>query len=220
LTTIDCYDFKEGEDDFYQIIKPSKDLPGYVIVVLDTGTRRSLTEDRRYNERVELCKTAAGNLAGYLSEEYDPELGLSQISHDDFQRLHSQLPDEDQANVATHVFDENVRSYLGNVAWRDGDLVRLGQLVNQSGDSLHEYFGVGSDELRFMTEKAREVSNVYGARQVGAGFAGCVIALADPEAVSGLEGALERYKSQFPQHAAKAAMHVCKSDDKLRIGNV
>ena len=82
---------------------------------------------------------------------------------------------------ALHVISENERTLQASKAMRENNIIEFGKLINQSHDSLRDYYEVSSDELDLIVNIARSNENCYGARMTGAGFGGCAIALVDEE---------------------------------------
>lgn len=68
-------------------------------------------------------------------------------------------------------------------AFAEGDLAEAGRLMTASHRSLSEDFEVSTAELDTLVEHLVSLPGVHGARLTGAGFGGCVVALADPGAV-------------------------------------
>jgi len=89
-----------------------------------------------------------------------------------------------------HVVTEGARVYQAEEAMQKGDLLTFGILMDASHESLRADYEVSSPELDRMVELARE-GGAAGARLTGAGFGGCMVALADdarlPSVVSSLE---------------------------------
>jgi galactokinase len=111
-------------------------------VVIDTGTRRKLTDGRYAQRRSEL---EAGHPA---------------------RRAHA-LTEQGRVSAAAH-------------ALRDGDAASLGALVSASHASLRDDYEVSSPALDAAVVRAEAHPSCFGARLVGAGFAGCVLAVVDP----------------------------------------
>jgi len=82
----------------------------------------------------------------------------------------------------TAVVTENARTVQAAEASRQGDAVRLGQLMDASHASLRDDFEVSSRELDTMVACARQQESCYGARMTGAGFGGCAVALVQADA--------------------------------------
>jgi len=66
---------------------------------------------------------------------------------------------------------------------RRGDAAELGRLMQQSHGSLRDDYEVSSEALDTMVECASAHEACLGARMTGAGFGGCVVALARPGAL-------------------------------------
>jgi len=75
-------------------------------------------------------------------------------------------------------------AYLMHQALQTLELVRLGELMYQSHDSLDRDYQVSCEELNVMVELARNCVGVYGARMTGGGFGGCTINLVETDAVA------------------------------------
>ena len=144
--------------------------PDVNFVVLDTGTRRKLTESR-YNERRRECEQAAEQLGVASLRDLSPE-ALAQSGFDDptlIRRAH-------------HVVTENARTLQAAEALRAGDVRGFGRLMMASHESLRDDFEVSSVELDGIVEAALETDGCLGARMTGGGFAGCAIALVEKAA--------------------------------------
>ncbi len=78
---------------------------------------------------------------------------------------------------------------------RAGDLDSCGDLMNASHASLRDDFRVSTPELDALVDALVD-AGAYGARMTGAGFGGCVVALAAPGAVDDIVArAVARYRS-------------------------
>ena len=76
-----------------------------------------------------------------------------------------------------HVVTENERTLLAARALADGDLETVGRLVNASHDSLRDLYECSTARLDAIVVAARGVPGVLGARLVGAGWGGAVLAV-------------------------------------------
>jgi galactokinase len=85
---------------------------------------------------------------------------------------------------ARHVVSENQRVRDCAAALEAGDLAVAGHLMTESHVSLRDDYEVSTPQLDRAVETLNDTTGVYGARLTGAGFGGCVIALAQPGAVS------------------------------------
>ena len=85
-----------------------------------------------------------------------------------------------------HVITENARVERAAAALESGDFGEVGTLMNASHESLRTDYDVSCTELDVMSAIARSLAGVHGARMTGGGFGGCVVALVDAAAESGV----------------------------------
>jgi galactokinase len=83
--------------------------------------------------------------------------------------------------VARHVLEENERVWLGAEALRTGEIAALGPLLDASHASLRDNLGVSTEAVERVVAGMRECG-AAGARLVGGGFGGHVLALFAPGA--------------------------------------
>lgn len=142
-------------------------LPGDTsVIILDTATRRGLV-DSAYNERRVQCETAAKHF------------GVDMLRDVTWSRLKAEahLLDDLTLRRARHVILENERTQAAVEAMRANKADLLGQLMNESHNSLRDDYEVTNEALNTMVDLARAESSCFGARMTGAGFGGCAIAL-------------------------------------------
>jgi galactokinase len=165
---------------------------GLSIVVADTGVRRALAASA-YNQRRQECEEAVRLLSAHL-----PDIrALRDVSPADLSRLEPLLP-EVLRRRARHVVGENARVHETVAALRAGDLAGVGAALRRSHESLRDDYQVSAPELDTLVEAAWQVEGCYGARLTGAGFGGCIVALAAQDAVADLVAHLERaYRDRF-----------------------
>lgn len=167
---------------------------GVAIVIADTGKRRGLV-DSAYNERRAQCEAGARALG--VSHLRDVDLHGLRAAH-----AGGKIDDLAFARCA-HVVAENGRTQAAAACLRAGDVVALGQLMDQSHLDLRDRFAVTCPELDDMVAIARSLPGCLGSRMTGAGFGGCTVSLVRSEAVAGFVPALlERYRVKYPLPAA------------------
>ncbi|MGI8806545.1 MAG: galactokinase [Acidimicrobiales bacterium] len=137
--------------------------PGVDVVVVHSGQARTLAGSA-YAERRAQCEAAA--------EVIGP---LRDATVDDLARLDDPL----LRRRARHVVTENRRVLDFAECLRSGDLAAAGRHMAASHASLASDFDVSTDALDVLVAELTAVPGVYGARLTGAGFGGCVVALAD-----------------------------------------
>lgn len=143
------------------------------VVILDTGSRRSLATEA-YNDRRRSCEVAVQAL-----RKVKPDIrALRDVDCHALARS-EKLMDAVTFKRARHVVAEIARPLEMADALRAGDLERAGRLMNDSHQSLRDLYEVSSDELDLITDLALEHPACFGARLTGAGFGGCAAALVD-----------------------------------------
>jgi galactokinase len=99
---------------------------------------------------------------------------------------------------ARHVITEDDRVNAFLVASARGDCGEMGRLFVASHRSLQHDYEVSCEELDFLVDTAITLPGVYGARMTGGGFGGCIVALAKPDALDGIEAAItESYQTKY-----------------------
>ncbi|MBR7621421.1 galactokinase [Phenylobacterium sp. 20VBR1] len=96
----------------------------------------------------------------------------------------------DPAKRCRHVVTENARVGRAVTAMAAGDLAALGDLMNQSHASLRDDMEVSLPVVDQLAAIAQATPGVHGARLMGGGFGGCVIALVDTAAVEAVQAAI------------------------------
>jgi galactokinase len=134
-------------------------------VVFHSGLPRTLAGSE-YAQRRAACELAA------------KQLGVPALRDATF----DQVSDDP---LARHVVTENARVLATADALRAGDVEALGSLLLESHASLRDDFRVSTPELDLLVELSTQ-AGAHGARLTGAGFGGCVVALAPNRAVDSL----------------------------------
>lgn len=133
------------------------------VVVVHSGLSRALAASA-YPQRRAQCLKAA-EVVGPLREASLGDLsGLGDVLR----------------RRARHVVTENRRVLDFAAALRADDLEEAGRLMTESHASLAQDFDVTTPALDGLVAELCATPGVYGARMTGAGFGGCVVALADP----------------------------------------
>ena len=147
-------------------IEPVPIPQGADVVVVDSGRRRALVSSA-YTERHRQCEEAADRIGPLRDADLDQVATLA---------------DPLLRRRARHVVSENGRVRDFAAALGQGELVRAGELMLQSHASLRDDFEVSTPELDRLVGVLAGTDGVFGARLTGAGFGGCVVALAEPGA--------------------------------------
>jgi galactokinase len=139
-------------------------LDGYSLVTLDSGERHA-TAESGYNERRAECLRACDALG--VESLRDVTLEMTE-----------RLP-EPLASRARHVVSENERVVRAASALERGELPELGRLLDASHASLRDCYAVSTPAVEATVDRLREAGAV-GARIIGGGFGGHVLALLPP----------------------------------------
>ena len=137
------------------------------VIAVHSGSARSV-ERSGYAARQAEC-TAAAHRLGPLGM-LDPE-------------SINGLPDPTLRRRARHVITECDRVRWCAASLQAGDLVEVGRLMSASHASLAHDFEVSTPAIDQLVEHLTSMPGVFGARLTGAGFGGCVVALAEPGAI-------------------------------------
>jgi galactokinase len=150
---------------------------GLMLMVIDTGARHAHT-DGGYGERRRSCEQAAR------------QLGVSSLRDatdrpDDVERL----ADAQLRRRAQHVVSENRRVLDVVALLRRGELAEVGPLLMQSHTSLRDDFEVSWPEAD-VAVGAATAAGALGARMMGGGFGGSVLALVPEDQQDAIEAAV------------------------------
>ncbi len=140
---------------------------GCEIVVVHSGEGRVLQRSAYAARRAE-CEAAAYRLGPLGQLGPDEMLGL---------------PDAVLRRRVRHVVTECDRVRWYAAALESDDLAEAGRLMTASHQSLARDFEVSTPALDALVGRLVTLPGVYGARLTGAGFGGCVVALAEAGAV-------------------------------------
>jgi len=100
--------------------------------------------------------------------------------------------EDGQPNRRRHVVSEIARVHDFVDALDNRDFDRLGRLLKESHRSLRDDFEVSTPHVDALVEKAWAAPGCYGARIMGAGFGGSILALIERGAESVLAAAVQR----------------------------
>ncbi len=145
------------------------DLPGCRWVLLNTKVKHHLI-DSDYNQRSAQCRESVA-----LIRQRSPDVkSLRDVTFamlDDV-RLPAVLDKRSRFVLA-----ENDRVHAMRAALERHDAHAAGVLLNASHIGLRDEYEVSCAELDFLADFAHRDERVFGARMMGGGFGGCVIAL-------------------------------------------
>ncbi len=157
------------------------------VVVCDSKVKHELASSA-YNERRRECEAAAA---------FFKVSSLRNVTLEDLQAAHDGLSEVIRRRCR-HVITENDRTLSAAAAFRDSDLVKIGELMYSSHRSLRDDYEVSCPELDLLVETASSISGVFGARMTGGGFGGCTVNLVRTDQIDVFRSQIsERYKEAF-----------------------
>ena len=152
-------------------------LDGIKVVVTNTHSPHKL-DSGSFNDRVRQCQLAVEQINAVRPIQY-----LAELSQVDFDQVEHAITDEVAHRRARHVVGEVQRTKDAVEALKNGDIVKFGQLMNQSHVSLRDDYEVTGPQLDALAEAAWKIDGVLGSRMTGGGFGGCTVSLVREEAI-------------------------------------
>jgi galactokinase len=152
-------------------------LDGVKVVVTNTHSPHKL-DSGSFNDRVRQCQLAVEQINSVRPIQY-----LAELSQVDFDQVKDAITDETAHRRARHVVGEVQRTKDAVEALKNGDIVKFGQLMNQSHVSLRDDYEVTGPQLDALAEAAWKIEGVLGSRMTGGGFGGCTVSLVREEAI-------------------------------------
>jgi galactokinase len=143
-----------------------------VLLVVDSMEKHALNSGE-YNVRRQQCQDAKAILK---------TASLRDVSMDQLQQSkHLFHVDELSFRRARHVVTEIERTRQAANFLRDQNLCEIGQLLNESHQSLRTDYEVSTDRLDLLVNLTTNCEGVWGARMTGGGFGGSIVALVKRE---------------------------------------
>lgn len=160
---LDCRDYN------YQLVPAHLDHASWIL--FNTNVKHNLV-DTEYNDRRKDCEDAFA-----IIHKHYPELSSIRELSSEILAESVHLISRKQFDRLTHVIDENerVRTMVEKMGVQD--LEAMGTLLYESHHSLSELYEVSCEELDFIVSFLKDQHYCYGARMMGGGFGGSVIAL-------------------------------------------
>ncbi|MGN1268078.1 MAG: galactokinase [Candidatus Aphodocola sp.] len=210
--------YLDTKDGSYELIPKNPNMPEYKICVLFSGVQRTLVGSA-FNMRVDELKSAAYALMAYADMPYGKfkDARLRTVPYQVFIEHKDKLP-INWMKRAMHYYTEMDRVDKMKAAWKKGDIVEIGKLMSESGESSIYNYETGSDELKSIGEICKNIKGIYGGRFSGAGFKGCYVALVNPKYMNSIEKEVtEKYLNKFPQYKGKFKVYFCDTADGCEL---
>lgn len=186
--------------------------PNLSLVVSNTKIKHNLA-DSNYNQRRQECEMAVKQLSHLTGKDIK---ALRDVTLEELEQYSQQIGSTIYKR-AKHVIQENQRVLNSVEALKDSDLVRFGQLMYQSHQSLKDLYQVSCAELDLMVDLAQSVDGVYGSRMTGGGFGGCTVSLVKNDHVDEFVRFVgEKY---LEQTGIQPEFYICDVVDGAEIAN-
>lgn len=168
------------------------DLADHTLILFNANVPHALRDSAYNDRRKESAKALAIIQQGESEVTNYQDLNLATID-----RYRETLGDTVWRRVR-HIVSDNRRVVEMGETLAAGDFDRAGQMLTQAHQSLKDYYEVTCPETDFLVEAFTQHPEVKGARQVGGGFGGCILALAQVQGIDVLTGQLnESYQKHF-----------------------
>jgi galactokinase len=187
------------------------DANGLSIVVVNSGVTRDLAGSA-YEKRRSECEAAVGALRVVT---YDLNIKSLRDVSTELLSSHGSKLYPTLYKRARHVVTENDRVLETVAALSVNDYETVGQLMNESHESLRTDFEVSSPFLDRLVELAQDTEGVLGARLTGAGFGGCTVNLVKSEALGRFNRKVARAYSE--ETSLKAEAYVVRPVGGLQV---
>ncbi|MCB9850019.1 MAG: galactokinase [Phycisphaerales bacterium] len=163
---------------------------GVCVLAIPSGVKHALSSGA-YEARVRACQRAMA----VITQAYPEITSLHQVSREQLEACRTQLDDESYLR-ARHAVTEVARVADAVAALKAGEFERMGTLLWQTQDSLRDDYEVSCPEIDELIGVLRACGPVLGARMIGGGFGGVVIALVPTDRADEVEDEVKtRYYS-------------------------
>ena len=168
------------------------DFVDHRIVLVNTMVSHQLASSE-YNLRRQQCEAGV-----FLLQQFYSEIkSLRDVTQAQLQAHREQMDPTDFMRCR-FIVEENRRLLDGCVFLKEKNLEAFGRLMYASHWGLSRDYQVSCPESDFLVEEIAKIPGVRGARQMGGGFGGCIIALIKRDEVDNTISVLqEKYQNQF-----------------------
>lgn len=189
-------------------ITPTPVPQGYSIAIINSNVKHDLVTGE-YNSRRQECEQAA---------KFFGVKALRDVTPEQFHARENELKAESELvyKRAKHVVYEDQRVLDAVAALKANDMVKLGQLMGESHDSMRDDFEITIPEIDYLVELAQvAIGKNGGARMTGGGFGGCIVCLVPNEKVEALRQLIaDNYEKQT---GIKETFYLCTASDGVRV---
>jgi galactokinase len=177
-------------------------LEGISIVLFDTFVKHTLASSE-YNTRRKECETGLAALRQQFSITSFREATLAMLD-----TVADSISDK-VYNRCKYVIEEIARMEAACNHLLNHEIVAFGARMYETHTGLSELYEVSCPELDCIVENCKKENDVIGARMMGGGFGGCVIALVQTTSVEDVYNRINTaYQNKFGRNMGKYLMHI------------
>jgi galactokinase len=177
-------------------------LEGISIVLFDTFVKHSLASSE-YNTRRQECETGLAALRQQFSITSFREAMIDMLNS-----VTNSISDK-VYNRCKYVIEEIARMEAACDHLLAGEIEAFGTRMYETHKGLSELYEVSCAELDCIVENCKKENDIVGARMMGGGFGGCVIALVQTANVEVVYNRINTaYQNKFGQSMGKYLMHI------------
>ncbi len=167
------------------------------IVITNSKVKHSLVSSA-YNDRRNESEAALKKLQTVIDIK-----ALGELTNEEFEAHKDVIEDEIQKKRAKHAVYENQRTIDAVAALRNNDLVRFGELMNASHESLRYDYEVSCEEIDILVDLAQAIPGVLGSRITGGGFGGCTVSIVKNDTVDTFKEEIGKAYAEKVGHEAE-----------------
>jgi galactokinase len=156
------------------------------VMICDTRAERNLT-GTEYDERRSQCEEGVR----ILRQFYPQVEALRDVSLEQLEAHHDAFPDVVKRRCR-FIVEENQRVLDLAAALPSGDRIALARLCADSYAGARDLYEIGAPSMAHMMDAMLAAPGLVGARQAGAGFGGCMVALIERDRVEAFRAAVEQ----------------------------
>lgn len=150
------------------------------LVLFDTHVKHSLASSA-YNQRRKECEIGLG-----LIQAIHPSVPC--LADATIQLVNDCIPANftEAKQRSTYVVEEAERIKLACIDLANNDLIAFGKKMYATHEGLRKQYEVSCSELDFIVDECTHYPEVKGARMMGGGFGGCVLALINTDSIESI----------------------------------
>ena len=152
----------------------SANIKGASWVLVNSMVDRSLV-DSKYNDRVKECQLGLD----YINNLNNEKIKINELTYSHLKDLENYNDNKILYKRISHILSENKRVLSMQSALKIGDLQLIGDILNQSHNSLVDNYQVSCNEIDEIINISKDSKGFYGGRIMGGGFGGCTLNLVD-----------------------------------------